>query len=62
MDWWQRKEVSVFITIYRSFDMSQYENIISNLSPKFEQAHKSGDLFFFDSKVKDVEQNGRKVS
>ncbi|KAJ9102558.1 hypothetical protein QFC21_002959 [Naganishia friedmannii] len=36
------------------------KSVISNLTPKFNKARQSGALYFFDSEVKDVEQNERR--
>ncbi|KAJ9121757.1 hypothetical protein QFC22_002379 [Naganishia vaughanmartiniae] len=36
------------------------KSAISNLTPKFNKARQSGALYFFDSEVKDVEQNERR--
>lgn len=41
---------------------SSIKSAISNLTPKFNKARQSGALYFFDSEVKDVEQNERRVS
>ena len=38
------------------------KSAISNLSPKFEKARQSGALYFFESEVKDVEQDERRAS
>lgn len=38
------------------------KSAISNLTPKFAKARQSGALYFFESEVKDVEQDERRVS
>jgi hypothetical protein len=37
------------------------KSAISNLTPKFAKARQSGALYFFESEVKDVEQDERRV-